>query len=181
MFKVQNMKKLFLAVFLIAAVPALCMADGKRHHRMKHGTIVNVGAHAVLLSFPFETIRLVVQYVNPSNNPITIREIKIFRPDGTLETSPDFFAADLEPPFILGPFQAKSFALIEADIDPEEFILPNMTGVFQVYTKWKSRRPTNGLKSFSVITTTSPLKGDGIESNYSIEGFDIKVKKHKYD
>ncbi len=179
MFNVQNMKKLFLALLLIATVPALCMADGKGHHRMKHGTMVNVGAHADLPLLG-ETLRLVVQYVNPSNNPITIKEIKIFRPDGIEpDPAPDFAAAGLEPPFELGPFQAKGFALSAVGIDPEEW--SPMTGVFQVHTKWKSRRSTNGLKSFSIIITRSPYIGNIVTGKHSIEGFDIKDKKHKDD
>jgi hypothetical protein len=44
MFKIYNLKQIFLAALLIAVVPTLCMAEGPA--RSKHGTRVNAGAHA---------------------------------------------------------------------------------------------------------------------------------------
>ena len=116
---------------------------------------------------------MLVTYVNPSDSPITIGKIKIFRPDGTLD-SPDFtgpgpFPIFPNPPFVLGPFESKGFLLdavgiVRIDIPPPPF------GWFQVYTYWKSERATAGLKSWSVITGND---GFGGLTRTSQEGFDL--------
>ncbi len=171
MFNVKNLKIIFLALLLAGAMPVLCMADGK-----KSGTRVNTGAHAVFTNGA--TLRLVVQYQNPSTNPITINAIKIYRPDGT-EVSPNFPAALFPvPPFDLGPYEAKGFPLGVVGINPVDFLPISTMGVFQVHTDWESKRPTNGLKSFSVVITNIP---GGEVSKHAVEGFDIKVKKPKDD
>lgn len=151
-------------------MPVLCMADGKGHHK-KHGTRVNTGAHADFTNSG-QTLRLVVQYLNPSNNPITINAIKIYRPDGGTPLSPN---TNFPVPFTLGPFQAKGFALGGVGINP---VFWPPVGVFQVHTAWESERATNGLKSFSIVITNIP---SGEVSKHAIEGFDIKNKKGKDD
>jgi len=164
MFNIKNLKIIFLALLLTGTMPFLCMADGKGHQGKKHGTRVNVGIHAN----PGGGLRLIVQYLNPSNNPITIREIKVFRPDGT-QVFPNFALDSFPtPPFDLGPFESKGFALIATGVQPVTF---PPRGVFQVHTDWESERATVGLKGHSVEV--------GFNSRLAIEGFDIKDKKNK--
>ena len=167
----RNMIKFFIVVCLIAVVPTLCMADGKKHH----GTRANTGAYSILNGSTL--LNLIVFYVNPSNSPITIKEIKIFRPDGT-KVTPDFSNANIpQPPFDLGPYESKGFALAEIDTTqiPRE-TWPPITGLFQVHTDWESDRATNGLKGHSVVIT---VQSSGVVSKIAVEGFDIKVKKPK--
>ena len=168
MLNVQKLKKIFLAVLLIAAVPALCMADGKKHH----GTRVNAGAHAD--TGGGGKLRLIVQLVNPSDSTITIKDIKFFRPDGIQvflnSPAPNFPV----PPFDLGPHEARGVVLMAGGIDPVDFTLtPN--GVFQVHTEWESRHKATGLKSVSVVVTINPF--GAVVSKIAVEGFDIKKKK----
>ena len=170
MFNIHNLKKIFLAALLIAAVPALCMADDKGHARSKHGTRVNAGAHIDFLNGG--TLRLVVQYLNPSSDTVTIKEIRVYRPDGS-QTSPNFATAGFPvPPFDLGPFESRGFALIATGVQP---VTPPPMGVFQVHADWESRRPTNGLKSVSVIVTAN--SGVGVVSKIAVEGFNLPVGK----
>ena len=167
----HNMKKIFILVFLIIAVSNLCMADGKKHH----GTRVNIGPHVSTVS---QFLNLIVSYVNSSSSPITIKEIEIFKPDGT-KVSPDFSNSDFpQPPFVLGPFESKIFALAGINNLQRE-IWPPMTGWFQVHADWESNRATHGLKGSSVVVTVVPLTG--VVSNYAIDGFDIKGNKQGED
>ena len=164
LFTVQNLMKIFLAVLFATAALALCTTDVEA----KKGTRVDVGAHANLPGGG--TLSMLVTYVNPSDSPITIKEIKIFRPNGTLETSPNFAAAGLPaPPFELGPFESKGFLLdavgiVRINIPPPPF------GWFQVYTYWDSKQAAAGLKSWSVITGND---GFGGLTRTSQEGFDL--------
>ncbi len=174
MFNSKNLKIVFLAflaLFLAGAMPALPLADGK-DHQMKYGTRVNTGAHADIINNGV-TLRLVVQYQNPSNKPITINEIKIYRPDGGTPLSPN--NTNFPVPFTLGPFQSKGFVLGGVGINPVSW---PPVGVFQVHAKWESERATNGLKSFSIVIANT-LGGE--VSRHAIEGFDIRNKKSKDD
>ena len=172
MFNVKNMKIIFLALLLACVMPVLCMADGKGHHHKNHGTRVNAGAHIDFLNGG--TLRLVVQYLNPSSNPVTIKEIRVYRPDGS-QASPNFAAAGFPvPPFDLGPFEARGFALIATGV---QAVTPPPLGVFQVHADWESGRSTHGLKSVSVVVTANPASG--VVSKIAVEGFDIKDKKKK--
>ena len=133
MFVFQNMRKIIIVVFLIAIVPTLSMADGKYRCR----TRVNVGAYT-------DNLSLIVHYINPSSVPITIKEIKVFRPDGT-EVFPNFSADSFPvPPFDLGPFESKGFALKATGVQPVALV---PRGVFQVHAYWKTKRATSGLNS----------------------------------
>ncbi len=173
MVTIRNMKRIFIVVLLIAVVPGLCMAQGKKHH----GTRVNTGAHSIL-GTGNSFINLLVFYVNPSSSPITIKEITIFRPDGTA-VSPDFSNASFpQPPFDLGPFESKGFGLTEINnIQQENW--PPITGLFQVHADWESDRATNGLKGHSVVITVS--KYAGVVSKTAVEGFDIKDSRKGKD
>ena len=172
MFNVKNLKIIFLALLLAAAMPVLCIAGGKGDHK-KYGTRVNTGAHADLNGSA--GLRLIVFYLNPSSNPITIKEIKVFRPDGTL-ASPNF-SLDLfpTPPFNLEPFESKGFALIATGVQPVSF---GPRGVFQVHTDWESENATVGLKGNSVVVG---FNQSGSTGRMVVEGFDIKSKKSKDD
>ena len=165
MFTVQNLMKIFLAVLFATAASVLCTTDVEA----KKGTRVDVGAH---INFGGPSLNMLVTYVNPSDRPITIKEIKIFRPDGTLVDSPglpNFPGANFpNPPFDLGPFESKGFLLDVVGIPPPTFSLP--FGWFQVYTYWDSQQATAGLKSWSVITGND---GVGGLSRTSQEGFDL--------
>lgn len=167
MLNVKNLKRIFLFLLIAVAMPVLCMADGKEHHHKMHGTRVNAGPHA---GDGGGALRLIVQYLNPSDNPITIKEIRVYRPDGT-QVFPNF-SLDLfpTPPFDLGPFESKGFALIVTGVQPV-FFPPK--GVFQVHADWESKKVTNGLKSTSIVT--------GSSGKIAIEGFDIKNKKGNDD
>ena len=174
MLNVKNLKIIFLALLLAVAMPVLCMAGGKGHNRVKHGTRVNGGAHAV--SPGGGALYLIVHYLNPSNSPITIKEIRVYKPDGTLESPNfglDFFPT---PPFDLGPFESKGFALLATGVDPVVF---PPRGIFQVHADWESKKPTNGLKSTSIVVSVNP--GVGVVGKIAIEGFDIKNNKSKDD
>ncbi|MBC8554293.1 MAG: hypothetical protein H8D23_32185 [Candidatus Brocadiales bacterium] len=99
MLNVKNLKIIFLALLLTVAMPVLCMAGGKSHNRVKHGTRVNGGAHAD--SPGGGALYLIVHYLNPSNNPITIKEIRVYEPNGT-QVSPNFSLDSFPvPPFDL--------------------------------------------------------------------------------
>ncbi len=162
MFTVQNLMKIFLAVLFATAASALCTTDVEA----KKGTRVDVGAHINFTSGA--SLNMLVTYVNPSDRPITIKEIKIFRPDGILEVDPNFLAAGLTtPPFDLGPFESKGFLLSAVGINPVTF--PPL-GFFQVHTYWDSQQATAGLKSWSVITGND---GFGVLTRTSQEGFDL--------
>ncbi len=172
MFTVQNLMKIFLAVLFATAASALCTTDVAAR-QFKEGTRVDVGAHA---DFTSGSLRMSVNFVNPSDSPITIQEIKIFRPDGT-EDIPVFsgtFFADLQEipvvPVVLGPFASKGFVLELVDIDPVDLISDPL-GWFQVHTYWKSQRLTAGLKSWSV--TIGNDSGGLVVSRSSQEGFDL--------
>jgi len=174
MLNVKNLKIIFLALLLAVAMPVLCMAGGKSNNHVKQGTRVNGGAHAD--SPGGGALYLIVHYLNPSNNPITIKEIRVYRPDGT-QVSPNFAADSFPtPPFDLGPFESKGFALLATGVQPVAFV---PRGVFQVHADWKSEKPTNGLKSTSIVVSVNP--GVGIVSKVAIKGFDIKSKKSKDD
>ena len=174
MLNVKNLKIIFLALLLAAAMPVLCMAGGKGHNRVKHGTRVNGGAHADAPGGG--ALRMIVHYLNPSNNPITIKEIRVYRPDGT-QVSPNFATDSFPvPPFDLGPFQSKGFSLIATGVQPVFF---SPRGIFQVHADWESKKPTNGLKSTSIVVTVNP--GFGAVSKVAIPGFDINSKKSKDD
>ncbi len=171
MYTVQNLMKIFLAVLFATAASALCTTDVAAR-QFKKGTRVDVGAHA---NFTSGSLRMSVNFVNPSDSPITIQEIKIFRPDGT-EDIPDFSGTDFAVlqdipvvPVVLGPFASKGFLLGLVDIEPEEF-LPSV-GWFQVHTYWKSQKLTAGLKSWSV--TIGNDSGGLVVSRSSQEGFDL--------
>lgn len=173
MFNIHNLKKIFLAVFLITAISPLCNAYAKESTLAMSGTRVNVGPHADITGG--DLLRMIVDFVNVSDTTITIKEIKIFRPDGTLE-SPNFLAAALPiPPFNLGPFESKGFGLLAAGILPVSPFPP--LGAFQVHTTWESKKPTTGLQSFSVIIRITP--GTGAVGVHSLEGFDLPTKKRK--
>jgi hypothetical protein len=176
MFNIHNLKQIFFAALLITAVPALCLADDKGHARSKHGTRVDVGAHADFLPPSTASLRLVVVYLNNSSNPIEITEIKIFGPDGTLLT-PSFPAAGFpNPPFDLEPFESKGFPLIAAGISPASF--PPL-GWFQVQASWKSKQGTASLKSWSVIIGSNT--GSGVVSRSTQEGSDLPGGKKNDD
>ncbi len=168
MFTVQNLMKIFLAVLFATAASALCTTDVAAR-QFKKGTRVDVGAHA---NFTSGSLRMSVNFVNPSDIPITIKEIKIFRPDGTLVDSPglpNFPGANFpNPPFDLGPFESKGFLLDLAGITPVSF---GPLGWFQVHTYWNSQKPTAGLKSWSVMEGSQ--LGSGVVSRSSQEGFDL--------
>ena len=174
MLNVKNLKIIFLALLLAAAMPVLCMAGGKGNHHIKHGTRVNGGAHA---DYPGGgALYLVVQYLNPSNNPITIKEIRVYEPDGT-QVFPNFAADSFPvPPFDLGPLESKGFTLLATGVQPVAMV---PRGVFQVHADWESKKPTNGLKSTSIVVTVNP--GFGAVSKVAIPGFDINSKKSKDD
>jgi hypothetical protein len=173
MFIVQNLKHIFLAALLMVAVPTLCMADDKGHARSKQGTRVNAGAHANPIGGG--SLRLIVHLINPSDSPITIKEIKVFDPDGT-QASPNFPAALFPvPPFDLGPYEAKGFSLEEAVIAPVNF--PPL-GVFQVHTTWEAEKPITGLKGYSVVVGVGPF---GVVSRIAVEGFDLPDGKKESD
>jgi hypothetical protein len=175
MINAKNLKTIFLALLLAAVMPVLCMASGKGHNHVKHGTRVNVGAHADLGGNTH--LRLIIYYINPSNNPITIKEIKIYKPDGTL-ASPNFALDSFPvPPFDLGPFESNGFALIATGVQPVSF---QPRGVFQVHTDWESEGNTIGLKSHSVIVGFTDNVSGSI-TRFAIEGYDIKNKKSKDD
>jgi hypothetical protein len=174
MLNVKNLKIIFLALLLTAAMPVLCMAGGKGHRHVKHGTRVNGGAHADTPGGG--ALYLVVQYLNPSNNPITINQIRVYKPDGTL-ASPNFAADSFPvPPFDLGPFESKGFTLLATGVQPVAMV---PRGVFQVHADWESKKPTNGLKSTSIVVSVNP--GVGVVGKIAIEGFDIKNNKSKDD
>ncbi len=174
MFTVQNLMKVFLAVLFTTVASALYTTDVEA--RYKKGTRVDVGAHVTFLSGA--SLRMLVTYVNPSDSPITIKEIEIFRPDGTLETSPNFAGAGLPgPPFVLGPFESKGFLLEAVGIGPIS-IPPPPFGWFQVYTYWESEQATAGLKSWSVITGNNGLGG---VSRTSQEGFNLPDRGDRDD
>ncbi len=173
MFIVQNLMKVFLAVLFITVASVLYTTDVEARHFVKKGTRVDVGAHADFLSGA--SLRLVVVYLNPSSDPIEIKEIKIFGPDGTLQT-PTFPAAGFpNPPFDLGPFESNGFLLSAAGISPVSF---PPVGWFQVQASWKSKRGTASLKSWSVITGSNPFSG---VTRSTQEGFDLRDKKPKDD
>ena len=46
-----------------------------------------------------------------------------------------------------------------------------------MHADWESKKPTNGLKSTSIVVSVNP--GVGIVSKVAIPGFDIKNKKKK--
>ena len=148
MFTVQNLMKILLAVLLTTAVSYLCTVDVEGGKRSSHGTRVNVGGHSVGIGGGL--IRMVVLYVNVSNEPININQINIYGPDGTLR-SPDFSAIGFPtPPFELGPFESKSFALSRVGIIP----VPTLVSInFQVHTILESQKSLASLKSYSVIRT----------------------------
>ncbi len=173
MFIVQNLMKVFLAVLFITVASVLYTTDVEARHFVKKGTRVDVGAHADFLSGA--SLRLVVVYLNPSSNPIEIKEIKIFGLDGTLQTPIFPVAGFPNPPFELGPFESKGFALQAAGIIPASF---PPSGWFQVQASWKSKRATTSLKSWSVIISSDP---SGEETRTSQEGFDLRGKKPKDD
>ncbi len=167
MLTVQKMKKILFAVLFTTATTALCTTNVDAH--VKHGTRVNVGAHADLGG---ALLSLVVILVNPSDRPITIKEIKIFNPDGDLQ-SPTFSIDNLPlPPFTIEPFGSKGFNFAAANIGRVDFPPPS---VFQVHTTWEAEKPTTGLKGYSVVVTTTT--GVGVVSKIAVEGFDIKDKK----
>jgi hypothetical protein len=171
MFTVQNLMKIFLAVLFATAALALCTTDVEAGH--KKGTRVDVGAHADLGG---GGLSLLVMYVNPSNNPITIEEIKIFKPDGTLDSpvfNPLLFP---EPPFDLEPFESRGFLLGNNGINPVTF--PPM-GFFQVHTNWKSQQGTAGLKSWSVIIRSTQF-GEEV-GRTSQEGFNLSDRSDRDD
>ncbi len=172
MFTVQTLMKIFLAVLFATAALALCTTDVEA----KKGTRVDVGAHINFTSGA--SLNMLVTYVNPSDRPITIKEIKIFRPDGILEVDPNFLAAGLTtPPFDLGPFESKGFLLEAVGIGPIS-IPPPPFGWFQVYTYWDSQQATAGLKSWSVITGNNGLGG---VSRTSQEGFNLPDRGDRDD
>jgi len=172
MFTVQNLMKIFLAVLFATAALALCATDVEA----KKGTRVDVGAHADLGTVA--TLSMLVTYVNPSDNPIFIKEIEIFDPDGGL-TSPDFSGTDFATlPVELGPFESKGFLLFAVDIDRVPSSFPPTPSFFQVHTYWDSKQATAGLKSWSVITGNNGLGG---VSRTSQEGFDLRGKKPEDD
>ena len=155
MFYAKNLKIIFLALLLAGAMPVLCMADGKSHH----GTRVNVGVYT-------DTINLIIHYQNPSNDSVTIKEIKVFRPDGT-EVFPNFSAESFPvPPFDLEPFESKGFSLRGTGVQPVALV---PWGTFQIHADWKAKRATSGLHSYSVVVSAS-----GVSVK---EGFDIKGRK----
>jgi hypothetical protein len=165
MFNVKNLKIIFLALLLAGAMPVLCMADGMKHH----GTRVNTGAYSILNGDTF--LNLTVFYINPSSSPITIKEIKIFRPDGT-KVPPNFLNTNFPPPpFVLGPYESKGFGLTGINnIQRENW--PPMTGLFQIHADWESDRANNGLKGHSVVVTVAQFTG--VVSKIAVEGFDVK-------
>ncbi len=158
----KNLRIIFLALFLAGAVPVLCIADGKNHH----GTRVNVGPHIDWLSGA--NLRMIVQYQNPSSNPITIKEIRVYKPNGE-QVFPEFAAAGFPVPLDLGPFESRGFPLSTIGVHP---VTPPPLGTFQVHADWESKRPSNGLKSFSIVVRSD--FGSGVTSSFSVEGFDIK-------
>ena len=170
MLTAQNMKKIFLTVFITTIAYTLCITTVDARPHVKHGTRVNIGAHANLGG---SLLSLVVMLVNPSDSPITIKEIKIFNPDGDLQ-SPTFDDINNlpEPPFTIDPFGSKGFTFAAANIARVNFPPPS---VFQVHTTWEAEKPTTGLKGYSVVVTTTT--GVGVVSKIAVEGFDIKDKK----
>ncbi len=172
MFTVQNLMKIFLAVLFAIAALALCTTDVEASY--KKGTRVNVGAHVDFLNGA--SVRMLVMFANPSDSPITIQEIKIFRPNGDLVDSPglpNFAGANFpDPPFELGPFESKGFLLLAVGITPAN-MPPLPFGWFQVYTYWNSKQATAGLKSWSVITGND---GFGVLTRTSQEGFDLPYR-----
>jgi hypothetical protein len=170
---VQKLKKIFLAVFITTVTTALCTTYIEAGPNVKQGTRVNAGAHANLIGGG--SLRLIVHLINPSDSPITIKEIKIFDPDGT-QASPNFPAALFPvPPFDLGPYETKGFSLEEAVIAPVNFPPPR---VFQVHTTWEAEKPITGLKGYSVVVGVGPF---GVVSRIAVEGFDLPAKKSKDD
>lgn len=161
MFNVKNLKIIFLALLLAGAMPVLCMADGTR---------VNLGAYT---NFGSTSLNLVVMLANPSDSPINITEIKIYRPDGTLEASPNFVGGGLPgSSFTIGPFESKRFNFRASGIIP---VTPPSPPVFQMHTIWESDGTNNGLKGYSVVATVNQFTG--VVSKIAVEGFDIKKKK----
>ena len=168
MFTVQNLKKILLAVLLTTAVSYLCTVDVEGGKRSSHGTRVNVGGHSVGIGGGL--IRMVVLYVNVSNEPININQINIYRPDGTLE-SPDFSSVNFPiPPFELGPFESKALPLFQLGLIP---VITPGSNVFQVHTTWKSRKSHASLQSYSVILTLDQ-SDFRVLSKHTVEGFDLK-------
>ncbi len=151
----KNLKTIFLALLIAGAMPVLCMADGKKHH----GTRVNVGLYT-------DNIHLVTHYQNSSKDPITIKEIKVFMPDGT-EVFPTFSAESFPvPPFDLKPFESKGFSLRGTGVQPVALV---PYGTFQIHADWEAKRATGGLHSYS-----KSVSAVGITVK---EGFDIKGRK----
>ena len=64
--------------------------------------------------------------------------------------------------------------MLATGVQPVTFV---PRGVFQVHADWESKKPTNGLKSTSIVVSVNP--GVGIVSKVAIPGFDIKNKKKK--
>ncbi len=64
----------------------------------------------------------------------------------------------------------------ETGVEPVAFV---RRGVFQVHADWESKKPTNGLKSSSIVVTINP--GGGVVSKIAVEGFDLPAKKPKDD
>jgi hypothetical protein len=143
MYTVQNLTKIFIAVFFASSMTFLCTASAEAKER----TRVNIGPHADFAGSGGSFVSLIVVLVNTSDSDIDINEIKVFNPDGT-EASPNFTSVGLEPPFILGPHQSPGFALLAVGISRVTF--PPIRD-FQVHTKWDSKDPKAKLHSFSEI------------------------------
>lgn len=168
MFTMPNLKKVIIAVLFTIVISYLDTTDVDA--RPAGGTRINVGFHAVGLSD--HSVRFVVHYVNVSDVPININQIKIYRPDGSLESleSSDYAAANFpEPPFVLGPFGAVILAIAKAGIPPDT----SPFGDFQVRVNWDSQSASAKLHSWSVMVSRD-TSDNRLVSKHTVEGFDIK-------
>ena len=64
MLTVNNMKKIFIVILIIAVTPTLCLACGTRDH----GTRVNIGAHT---DFGLGLIVMIMNPNTPREKPTT--------------------------------------------------------------------------------------------------------------
>lgn len=168
MFTMPNLKKVIVAVLFTIVISYLDTTDVDA--RPAGGTRINVGFHADGVGDGF--VRFVVHYVNVSDVPINIKQIKIYRPDGSLESleSSDYANADFpEPPFVLEPFGAVNLAIHRAGISPDTFPF----GDFQVRTNWDSQSASANLHSWSVMISRD-TSDNRLVSKHTVEGFDIK-------
>ncbi len=164
MYTVQNLKKIFIAVFFASSMTFLCTASAEA--KPKTHTRVNTGLHADLGSG--NLLNMVVQYVNPTNSIITVYSIEIFDEDGNKVINP-IFPAPVIAPFDLNPHDSAGFYLTAVSGVIRTSPWPPL-GSFQVHTAWASEDKTAKLHSFSVVLR---IGVSGLIGLHSLEGIDL--------